>query len=261
MPDISNPYLRPTPLLDFDQPAITKLVQDRGWRELPPHHGIGAVYDFVRNEIPFGYNAADNLAASAVIGDGYGQCNTKATVLMALLRAIGIPCRLHGFTIDKALQRGIVPEAIYPLTPDEILHSWVEIDHDGGWISLEGFIVDDAVLGALQRRFGQAGDSLCAYGVGTDCLSAPGVQWTGTDTYIQRMAISRDFGVFADPDAFYAKHRQKLGLFRDRLYRHFVRHWMNARVRRIRKGDIPPIPPQRSEGRADGDVKAASPAR
>ncbi len=37
--------------------------------------------------------------------DGYGQCNTKGTLFMALFRSVDIPCRFHGFTIDKKLQK------------------------------------------------------------------------------------------------------------------------------------------------------------
>jgi len=116
-----------TPLLDFRAAGIVGLIEDRGWLRLSEQDRIGAAYDFVRNEILFGYNRADDIPASRVLADGYGQCNTKGTLLMALLRALGVPCRLHGFTIHKALQRGVVPEAIYPIAPTEILHSWVEV--------------------------------------------------------------------------------------------------------------------------------------
>ena len=37
------------------------------------------------------------------MADGTGQCNTKSTLLMALLRAVGIPWRFHGFAISKPL--------------------------------------------------------------------------------------------------------------------------------------------------------------
>lgn len=84
---------------------------------------IGASYEFVRNNILFGYNADDALPASRLLADGYGQCNTKAVPLMALLSALEIPCRFHGCTIDKGLQRGVVPELIYPLAPRNIIHS------------------------------------------------------------------------------------------------------------------------------------------
>ena len=95
MSDAMHPLLAATPLLDVHHPDIEALVAERGWRALRPYDRIGAVYDFVRNEIAFGYNEGDELPASRVLADGMGQCNTKSTLLMALLRAVGIPCRFH----------------------------------------------------------------------------------------------------------------------------------------------------------------------
>lgn len=236
---MSRDHLSATSLLDFEAKPIQALIAGRGWSELSTHDRIGAVYDFVRNEIAFGYNRADDIPASDVLADGYGQCNTKGTLLMALLRAVRVPCRLHGFTIHKGLQRGVVPELIYPIAPDEILHSWVEIERDGGWINLEGFILDDGFLNALQSAF-RGTESLCGYGAGTHCLSAPPVTWQGGDTYIQKTGIVRDFGVFDTPDAFYRDHGQSFGRFRGWLYRSVIRHWMNARVRAFRQGRLTP---------------------
>lgn len=229
-----------TPLLDFPSDGIARLIEDRGWLQLSEHDRIGAAYDFVRNEILFGYNRADNIPASEVLADGYGQCNTKGTLLMALLRGLGLPCRLHGFTIHKSLQRGVVPEAVYPIAPAEILHSWIEVWNEGRWIELEGFILDNGFLRRLQQAFAGT-ESLCGYGAGTDCLSAPPVEWTGGNTYIQKTGIARDLGTYDTPDQFYAEHRQQFGPLRDLVYRGIVRHWMNARVRAIRAGRVPPI--------------------
>ncbi|KAF0675606.1 MULTISPECIES: transglutaminase-like domain-containing protein [Rhodobacterales] len=237
----ADPHLAKTRLLDFDATSIAKLIEERGWADLPSDDRIGAIYDFVRNEITFGYNRADDIPASEVLADGHGQCNTKGTLLMALLRGVGVRCRLHGFTIHKALQRGVVPELVYPLAPSEILHSWVEVDLGDGWVNLEGFILDAPFLQTLQQKFRET-DSLCGYGVGTECLSAPPVTWSGNDTYIQKTGIVRDLGTFNAPDDFYSKHRQNFGFVRDLLYRHVIRHWMNARVRRIRRGILPPVP-------------------
>ena len=231
-----------TTLLDFTSPALQELLRSSGWRDLPAYDRIGAAYAFVRDDIAFGYNRRDDIPASAVLADGYGQCNTKSTLLMALLRGLDIPCRLHGFTIHKALQRGVVPEIAYALAPDSILHSWVEIWHDQRWINLEGFILDRPFLTALQGRFRHHGEALCGYGAGTECLSAPPVDWIGTDTYIQKTGINADLGLFDSPDQFYARHRQDFGTLRDLLYRHGVRHWMNSRVRRLRRGAMPGTP-------------------
>ena len=233
--------LQPTELLDFCRGPISSLIEKRGWLALSEHGRIGAAYDFVRNEIHFGYNRADNIPASVVLMDGYGQCNTKATLLMALLRALGFPCRLHGFTIHKALQRGVVPEAVYPIAPVEILHSWVEVRVIGTWVNLEGFILDTDYLTRLQAHFPGLKE-FCGYGIGTDCLGAPPVDWRGGDTYIQRTGITRDLGTFDAPDEFYRQHRQEFGRLRGWLYRHGIRHRMNARVAALRSGRLVPSP-------------------
>ena len=101
-----HPYLEQTELLDFTHPSIQKLIQERNWCSLPDFERVRAIYYYVRDEILFGYNVDDAIPASRILHDGYGQCNTKGTLFMALLRAGGIPCRVHGFTIDKKLQKG-----------------------------------------------------------------------------------------------------------------------------------------------------------
>lgn len=234
-------YLRETPMLDFTSHSLQDLIQRRNWYRLSERERIGAAYDFTRTEIGFGYNQDDSLPASRVLADGYGQCNTKATLLMALLRGLGIACRLHGFTIHKGLQRGVVPELVYWMAPRDILHSWVEVQWEGRWVHLEGFILDQEVLIALQRAFPDR-NSLCAYGAGTDCLQNPQVQWQGQNTYIQRTGINADLGLFDAPDDFYARHQQQLNGLRGVLYRSLLRHWMNRRVAAIRRGQVPTIP-------------------
>ena len=238
---MTDRHLRRTELLGFDAPAIRDLIAARGWADLLPFERIGAAYDLVRDEVAFGYNRDDAIPASRVLADGRGQCNTKATLLMALLRELGVPCRLHGFTIRKALQRGVVPDVAHAMAPERILHSWVEVAHEGAWIRLEGFILDAPFLGALRSAF-PGRTSLCAYGAGTDRLPAPPVVWTGGDTFIQAMGIADDLGLWDDADAFHAVHRQCLGLVRGALYRHAIRRWMNARVAGIRRGRVPAIP-------------------
>lgn len=143
----------PTELLDFKSPQIQQLIVERRWQALPEFERIGAIYDFVRNEIKFGYNQSDSLPASQVLADGFGQCNTKGILLMALLRANQIACRFHGFTIDKRLQKGAITGWAYVLAPASIIHSWVEIWFDGRWVNLEGFILDESYLIAVQQTF------------------------------------------------------------------------------------------------------------
>lgn len=165
-------------ILDFESPSIAKLISDRAWESLDTFEQIGAAYQFVKDEIQFGYSRSDDMPASEILSDAYGQCNTKGIVFMVLLRALNIPCRLHGFTIEQSLQKGAIP----PL----ILHSWFEVYFDLRWVNLEGFILDARYLSAIQTRFSADTDTFCGYGVSTLCLSSPPVNWTGSDTYIQK---------------------------------------------------------------------------
>ncbi|OZG70742.1 transglutaminase [Hahella sp. CCB-MM4] len=232
-------YLIPTRMLDYQHPQMQKLVEGRGWRKLAPFDAIGAIYAFVRDEIRFGYNRDDSIPASAVLTDGYGQCNTKGTLLMALLRAVGIPARIHGFTIYNELQRGAIPNYLMPLAPERIIHSWVEVLLEKQWINLEGYIIDRDYLDQVQRTFADQCDEFSGYGVATTCLKRPQVDWSGKDTYIQKEGIADDYGVFAQPDEFYQKYGSNLSGLKRRLFRYLLRHLLNWNVDRIRRKGLP----------------------
>lgn len=238
MDDDVKSLLRPTRLLDFNDPTVVALIRDRGWSKLPEKNRIGAVYQFVRDEILFGYNPSDDLPASRVLADRIGQCNTKATLLMALLRGVGVPCRLHGFTIDKALQRGAMTDAAYALAPNRILHSWVEVWFGGRWVNLEGFIVDRPFLAQVQRRFANRDGAFCGFGIATPNLKSPPIEWSGTDTYIQKDGIADDLGVYDAPDEFFARRGVNLGPVRSWIFKSFVRKQMNRNVERIRNTGV-----------------------
>lgn len=95
-----NNLIKETLILDYNSLVIQDLINSRQWKELNDVEKVKSIYNFVRDEIKFGYNSSDDIRASQVLKDGYGQCNTKSTLLMALLRAVNIPNRLHGFTIN-----------------------------------------------------------------------------------------------------------------------------------------------------------------
>lgn len=88
--------------------------------------------------------------------------------------------------------------------------------------------------------FNNTNQGLCSYGVGTEDLSSPLVNWCGDSTYIQKTGINNDLGVFAAPDEFYKIHHQEFSPLKGWLYRNIVRHWMNSRVEKIRKGKMLP---------------------
>jgi len=225
-------------MLDFNHLKIQALISQRHWRNLSQYDAIGAIYHYVRDEIRFGYNADDRLSASQVLKDGYGQCNTKGTLLMALLRAVGISTRLHGFTIYNELQRGAIPNYLFALAPKRIIHSWVDVYHNDRWINLEGYIIDQAFLKQVQRSFADQHERFSGFGIATKCLATPNIDWQGENTYIQSDGIADDFGVYSQADDFYASHGSNLSGIKKVLFRYIFRHLMNLNVNRIRANGV-----------------------
>lgn len=238
MSELSKDYLQETSMLDFMHPHIQNLVEEKEWKKLSQYDAIGAIYNYVRDEVRFGYNKDDRLSASQVLKDGYGQCNTKGTLLMALLRTVGIATRFHGFTIYNELQRGAIPNYLFKVAPDRIIHSWVEVYQDGRWINLEGYILDKDYLKKVQNRFADQTESFSGYGIATKCLSNPDIDWDGKDTYIQSEGIADDFGVFTQPEDFYSVHGSNLSGIKKVMFSYILRHLMNFNVNKIRISGI-----------------------
>ena len=235
--NMENEYLRETELLDYSSPSIQSLISDKGWRDLSEYDAIGAVYHFVKDEILFGYNRCDTLKASEVLSDGIGQCNTKSTLLMALLRGLGIACRLHGFTVSKDFQRGAVSGIIALMTPDEIFHTWVEVFFDGKWIALEGVIIDKLFLDAMKSKYPDTKGVFRQYAIAVDDFPHFAVDWNGCDTFIQSKVIVQDYGIYPDPDSFFKEHSQSLGFVRSFMYEHIGCRKMTRNIARVRNND------------------------
>tara|TARA_R110002126_G_scaffold71738_2_gene179630 strand:- start:205 stop:936 length:732 start_codon:yes stop_codon:yes gene_type:complete len=235
---MTEKYLNNTNIVNFEHKDIQSLIDQRRWKNLDNFNKIGAAYQFVKDEIFFGYNESDDIAASDVLADGYGQCNTKGNLLMALLRGLGIQCRFHGFTIDQQLQKGAIPSYVFWLAPKYIIHSWVEVYFEGRWINLEGFILDEQYLSSLQQKFSEEKDNFCGYGVATKCFSTPDINWRGTDTYIQKEGIHDDFGLYDSPDKFYQEKGTNLSGVKRWMYQRVIRHLINFNVANIRKTTV-----------------------
>ena len=234
--EMNNEYLSQTHMLDYDNYKIQELIRERGWRDLPEFERIRSIYNYIRDEIRFGYNVDDSIPASKVLKDGYGQCNTKGTLFMALLRAVDIPCRVHGFTIRKELQEGAMTGFVYKQAPKNIFHSWVEVYLEGKWYELEAFIIDKDYLGKLQQKNSNCTGAFCKYGVGVEDFKNTVIDFNRNNTYIQSTGINQDFGIYDSPDALLKKHHQEMGFIKKIAFRYYGRHMMNRNVKKIRGG-------------------------
>ena len=227
-------YLQETKMLNYSDKQIQQLISEKSWKILEEFERIKAIYNFVRDEILFGYNVDDNIPASRVLTDGYGQCNTKGTLFMALLRACNIPCRIHGFTIDKVLQKGAMTGIVYKNAPQNIFHSWVEVYFENKWFELEAFILDKKYLQKLQEKNSTCSGAFCGYGVAVKDFRNPVIDFYRNYTYIQSEGINQDFGVYDSPDELLKEHHQEMSLIKNFVYKNFGRHLMNRNVKKIR---------------------------
>lgn len=226
-------YLEATTLLDFNKPSIQNLISNRGWTKLEEKEKIQAVYDFVRNEIKFGYNKGDDITASEVLRDGYGQCNTKSILLMALLRALGIPCRIHGFFIDKKMQKGALTGIIYLFAPKKIVHAWTEVYFDKQWIALEGVIIDERYLNQVKDKLCNFNNGYIGYGISVKNKEKINLCWQGQSTYIQSFSITDDLGFFNNPDDFFIKYNNTSNKIKKFLF-NILRKRINKKLDLIR---------------------------
>lgn len=227
-------YIKETPMLDYSDVSIQQLIQSRKWTELSTFECIKAIYNYVRDEILFGYNVDDAIHASKVLSDGYGQCNTKGTLFMALLRAHNIPCRVHGFTINKKLQKGAMTGIVYKAAPQNIFHSWVEVLFEDTWYELEAFILDKSYLIKLQHANRDCIGAFCGYGVAVKDFQNPVIYFDRNNTYIQSEGISHDFGVYDCPDNLLKEHHQEISVIKAFVFKNIGRHLMNRNVKKIR---------------------------
>ncbi len=228
-------FLEPSHLLDYTHPTIQQLIRSKGWDTMKEKADlIGEVYSFVRDEVAYGYTRSFSLPSSKVLSKGYGNCITKSTLLMALLRAVGIPCRFHAMTISKVIYRGLLSKLSYKLATRELYHAWVEAEYNGKWFTLEGHIVDRPYLLKLQAKYPDYIGSFYGYGIAVLNFKNPDNRWNEDHTYVQRQAIEEDLGVFDTPDAFFAQYPTSLAYTQSFRYRTMFRGQLNRSIRAVR---------------------------
>jgi transglutaminase-like putative cysteine protease len=134
-PDL-EPFLRPTPLIERDAPAV-RAFADRVTADAatPVERAIRLFYA-VRDEIrydPYGVALTPEfLRATAVLARGAGFCVAKAIVLAAGARAVGIPARLHFADVRNHL----TTERLRAQMGTDVFafHGYNELWLDGRWV-------------------------------------------------------------------------------------------------------------------------------
>lgn len=84
-------YLKPSPLIECNDPKIRALAKTIGVDEPTAWKQVEAVYDWVRNEIT--YKNGHLKGALAALRDKTGDCEELTSLFIAICRAKGIPAR------------------------------------------------------------------------------------------------------------------------------------------------------------------------
>lgn len=226
----------PATLADHDHPLVRDTARRLTEGRETPRDRLQSLFYFVRDEIRFGYpKKGDIVRASETIRLGFGQCNNKATLLVALARSAGLEARMHFSTIDKNIQKGIFPGWVYARMPAELSHSWVEVKIEGRWRRIDSFINDRdfyaAGKNALRERGWRTGFSIsCENGESDADLNID------EERFVQMGAVTGDHGTYDEPANYYRSPRylNRPGAFALLMYRVVV-GLANRKVERMRK--------------------------
>jgi len=222
-------------LADFDNTIVKQKIEDliRGCQS--DEDKIKKIFLYVRDEIKFGFPLkSDIMKASETIKLGYGQCNTKSTLFLALCKSIDIPARIHFSTIKKEIQKGIFTGFTYRLLPAELSHSWVEINIGNKWIRIDSYINDIEFYKAgkeeLKKRNWKTGFSIsCSKNNSSIDLDLK------NEKFVQMDAVIDDHGIWDDPIDYYQtkNYKNKPGFFKAIIYRLLINK-INKRVQKLR---------------------------
>lgn len=205
-------WLSNTPLLQFDHPKVRLTATRLTQLKTTPRDKAVACFTFVRS-LPFGCIAdSTGTAAVGVLMAGRGDCHTKSTLLLALLRSQGIAARMRFVTMKSDFLHGIAD-----LGGDPIEHAYTEVLLDGQWLALDSYVVDPRLAVAAKTRLKLEGRKL-GYGMHRDGT----MHWDGRGSSFGQFTTDdpdsmplHDWGAFDDPYQFYssvAYVRQRLSL-------------------------------------------------
>lgn len=194
----------PNKIFNQDSPEIQNLIKEKKWRRFGEKNRILQIFNYVKNDIRFGFPKKALLSASQVVNEGRANAFNKSILLKTLLDASGILCRFHAFTVKKEIYNDIVPPLRFKLLPNHLISAWVEVFFDGQWIVIDGVQLDEKYFNNISKKFHEAQKEFVGYGCALYLESGYQTDWDGkTHSYNQRAAITRDHGVIEEFEWFF----------------------------------------------------------
>lgn len=226
-------------LADYNHPLVKETAARLTQTETSMRGKLELLFHYVRDDIQFAFpENGDFVKASDTIRLGYGQCNTKATLLLALCKAIGIPARIHFSLITKDIQKGFFTGLGYWLIPSEISHSWVEVEVDESWRRIDTFINDLPLFNAAKAEIKRRGWTV-GYSVALKNGEVSADLDLDHEVFQQMAAVTDDHGTWDDPSEYYAnsKYMNQPDRIRMWFYRQLI-GGVNRRVEQLRATSI-----------------------
>lgn len=195
-------WLVPTRMIDSDHEKIRNLVGRLTAGASNNKEKALCIYAHVRDEVLFGWAPEFyDQRASDVLECKVGFCNTKATLFVAMLRAAGIPARMHMVTITSDIIAPFVSTG-----GPFVDHAYTEVYLNERWVKVDSYTVDTRLWRNAVRQLA-ATDRVVGFGAHRDGEN----DWDGeSDSFVQFVdngaykLTSKDFGVQEDLQAFYA---------------------------------------------------------
>ncbi|MBI5276675.1 MAG: transglutaminase domain-containing protein [Burkholderiales bacterium] len=150
-------WLGSTALLDLDDPKLRLKAQSLTQLCQTPRDKALAIYAFVKRLCLAKPYKMRYRTAREVMEAGEGDADCKATLLVGLMRAAGIPARLRYVELRGEMLQGLVnniPRAGRPLA-----EVWL-----GRWVRTDTYIFDAGYMSAARQRLQEQGDEW-GYGI------------------------------------------------------------------------------------------------
>ena len=133
-----NKYLNTTELIDSDHPLILEITKEFDKETLSAKEKAIGIYVKIRDGWKYDpYNIGltpERFRASHIAQKDTGHCVEKSVLLVACLRALGLPARLHLGKVKNhiAVERLMEKFGSNELTP----HGMVNVQIDGKWLKM-----------------------------------------------------------------------------------------------------------------------------
>lgn len=222
-------------LANYNNPIVKKKALELTHNSESLEDKISAIFYYVRDEIKFAFpKEGDLVQASQTIEYGYGQCNTKATLFLALCKSVGIPARIHFSLIERDIQKGLFSGIAYWLMPKEISHSWIEIEMKGKSIKIDAFINDACFYEAGKRELKKNNWDV-GYSIACSKNDSSIELDFKNEKFVQMDAVTEDHGIYDEPMDYFksSQYKNRPNGFKLFIYKLLI-GGINAKIHKLR---------------------------